>query len=361
MGGQQALVENAVVARQVIFTSLRTRMGEGYRVVAASVGVSPDERMEITRCSPSHGGLCGDGPEANGLASYRLGSGAHCVALSRHAGVEQSGRGGLRVYTHALLLEETDFAAFGADPFAVRDAAIDLIGEPLLKPPPALESLHLPRPKAGAIDFDEIRHVERVANAELDRCAALLVCLLRGKSISAENVTDSAVVLRRVFAALPTAARKRLSVACGLRFSPYRQFDVVLLDHALPSRESRRVAERAVALRDWNSMTRESGTPYDDWALFAQRLWHAGQVDTLSRLTRRLKPDAAPSTLSRVASLFAMLQQAQRLPLEDAERLIAGAMRTRTDEPVEAQLCERLRLIIAARKAEQSESASAAM
>lgn len=353
MGGQQTLTGNGLSARQVIFTSLRTRMGEGYRVVAAGAGVTPDERMEITRCSPSHGGMCGDGPDAQGLAAYRLGSGAQCIALSRHAGVEQSGRGGLRVYTHALLLGDREFAAFGGNPFAVRDAASDLLREPQLKPQPTLELLDLRAP--DALDDETLivleRLPERCAEPELERCAALLVCLLRGRSIIVENCPESLLTLQRVFSALPSPTRSRLTASCGLRFSPYRQFDVILLDHALPSRESRRVAERTANLCDWMALKRETGTPYDDWALFAVRLWKAGDHRTLFQLTHALT-DAGPSILSRIASLASTIRQAGRVPVEQAERLAEVSGRPRSQERLESRLCDRLRAVVDERRAE---------
>ena len=43
---------------QAIFTSVRTPMGEGYRIIAASRGLSSPEKQAITRMSPSHGALC---------------------------------------------------------------------------------------------------------------------------------------------------------------------------------------------------------------------------------------------------------------------------------------------------------------
>ena len=48
----------AVEADQVVFTSAPSRMAQGYRIVAASRGVLPDEKAEILRRAPSHGSLC---------------------------------------------------------------------------------------------------------------------------------------------------------------------------------------------------------------------------------------------------------------------------------------------------------------
>ena len=58
---------------QAIFTSIRTPMGEGYRIIAASRGVRPEEKQLITRRSPSHGALCevtGGAEKALAAAGY---------------------------------------------------------------------------------------------------------------------------------------------------------------------------------------------------------------------------------------------------------------------------------------------------
>ena len=78
---------------QAIFTSVRSPMGEGYRVIAASKGVKPKEKQEITRNSPSHDALCisleddrHDGPLA--AAFYPLETGRLAVSV-RHTSTEK--------------------------------------------------------------------------------------------------------------------------------------------------------------------------------------------------------------------------------------------------------------------------------
>src|SRR5690606_38204025 len=83
---------------RAVFTSIRSPMGSGYQVVAASAGVSADEKREITQRAPSHGNLCDNTPDAEALAAFVLRSQRHCVFLSRHAGAEPSGRGGYRIH-----------------------------------------------------------------------------------------------------------------------------------------------------------------------------------------------------------------------------------------------------------------------
>ncbi|MBU0718028.1 MAG: hypothetical protein KJ749_07255, partial [Planctomycetes bacterium] len=95
-----------------IFTSVRTSMGEGYRIIAASRGLRPDEKQVITRNSPSHNGTCAppssadaETPTVVGAAFYPLPPGRLCVALSTHAGAEHTGRGGPRVYTYNVVFD----------------------------------------------------------------------------------------------------------------------------------------------------------------------------------------------------------------------------------------------------------------
>lgn len=136
---------------QAIFTSVRTPMGEGYRIIAASRGLRPGERQTITRYSPSHDALCGStvGNDASvagirGFAFYPLPGGRLCVAFSSYAGAEHTGRGGKRIYTHNLIFEKQDFPRCAYNPFTVLRAMIEAQGtSPQLKPPTTLPELEL--------------------------------------------------------------------------------------------------------------------------------------------------------------------------------------------------------------------------
>ena len=91
--------KTSVTCDQAIFSSVRTPMGQGYQIVAASKGLTPGEKREINQHSPSHGGLCQDGPDAKGVAWYPLSSGRLALAHSADAGAEHSGRGARRTWT----------------------------------------------------------------------------------------------------------------------------------------------------------------------------------------------------------------------------------------------------------------------
>jgi hypothetical protein len=133
-----------VTCDQAIFTSVRTPMGEGYRIIAASRGLGSEERQEITRNAPSHDALCSQARDATGVAFYGLPGGRLAVSLSVTAGAEHTGRGGQRVYTHIVVLRREEFPTIGFNPFrvvrAMRAAGLD---EPQLKPPGVLPELRL--------------------------------------------------------------------------------------------------------------------------------------------------------------------------------------------------------------------------
>ncbi|MFQ5413316.1 MAG: hypothetical protein ACE5E6_02550, partial [Phycisphaerae bacterium] len=129
---------------QAIFTSVRTPMGEGYRIIAAGKGLKPEEKKTITTQSPSHEAVCDTSPDARAVACYPLPTERLCVAATRVAGAEQSGRGGRRVYTMNIIFDVGDFEAFGYNPFHVA-RAMETAGltEPQLKPPAVLPDVDI--------------------------------------------------------------------------------------------------------------------------------------------------------------------------------------------------------------------------
>ena len=151
---------------QAIFTSIRTPMGEGYRIIAASLGIRSDEKQTITRHSPSHEGLCLGQTDttrsfggAQGAAFYPLPSGRFCVALSCPAGAEHTGRGGQRVYTHNVVIRADDWSLLGYNPFNVlRAMAAAGLTTPQLTPPAVLPALGLSVETSADGARDEMLH-----------------------------------------------------------------------------------------------------------------------------------------------------------------------------------------------------------
>ncbi len=143
--GGAASAAGTVLAEQAVFTSIRSPWGRGYRIVAASAGISPDEKREIVQRAPSHQSLCDASPQGRGLASFAMQSGRRCVFLTQNAGVEHSARGDFRVHTHVLVLEPAAYRCLGCDPLAAAAAARAALGDAWLndQPPPALARLTL--------------------------------------------------------------------------------------------------------------------------------------------------------------------------------------------------------------------------
>ncbi|MCZ6816838.1 MAG: hypothetical protein O7F76_09135, partial [Planctomycetota bacterium] len=144
MGGRSAVVNptsrggEAVRAEQAVFTSIRSPMGEGYRIIAASPGIRPDEKAEIIRRAPSHDSLCESGRAAVGLLAFPFESGRYCLGFSCHAGREHTARGGNRVYSHFAVVEPGDWQSFGFNAVRLHTALRHAIGTPLLASRPRL-------------------------------------------------------------------------------------------------------------------------------------------------------------------------------------------------------------------------------
>src|SRR5687768_1022640 len=113
-----------MLVEQAIFTSARTARSAGYHLVAASSGISEVDARELAAWGPSHDSLLETGSAAVSVNFHRLPSGAYCISQSTPEGPEFSGRGGVRVYTQALVMAPEALARFANNPFAVLRAAL---------------------------------------------------------------------------------------------------------------------------------------------------------------------------------------------------------------------------------------------
>lgn len=234
-----------VTCDQAIFTSVRSIMGEGYRIIAASAGVQADEKIEITRRSPSHGGLVSDDPGAVGLEAYALPSGRHCVAYCCHAGCEHTARGGQRVYTHAVVLEQEAWRAMQANPLTIHAALAQYVQSkgPMLKPAARLEKIPLsvivPAPCEPAAAGDDSGSVcthdnGHVATADIPltraaECArAAAEELLSGRQLILLDAPNPLGLLEKVLLSIPLDMRDTLDVSAGIKYSPARKIRLVL-------------------------------------------------------------------------------------------------------------------------------------
>jgi hypothetical protein len=344
-GGDTVPVEWAV------FTSIRSPMGEGYRIIAASPGVTRDEKREIVQCAPSHGSLCDSSPEATGLASFTMSGGRHCLLLSRHAGIEQSARGGYRVLTHVLLLEPGLFARFSWNPFEVEGAALAEVGVRLPETPPArLEPLSLrcrSRPSAEYPDRAEIR----ASSDDVDRLAQTVSTLLERHPTLIVGAPVPRDALRWTLQATPGARRQNLSVSYGLKFSPTRRFEFILADATSPEIE-RIVRDHQYSVMKWETPPTSLNGPFHAWLHFVRQRWEAGRFDDVARLSVEITQDCSADSLARVVRLT---EDIERVAVADAALLDELTQRHLSATPtgrVPRRLLDELRMAVASRRAE---------
>lgn len=345
--------------QRAIFTSMRSPMGEGYRIVAASPGISREEKREIVQSAPSHQSLCDPSHNASGLASFILGSGRRCIFLSRAAGVEHTGRGGQRVLTQVLVIEPELFRRFHCDVLRVEAAVRPALSDHL----PEAQSTRL-EPLALSDRVDRSRTSQDRARLappqdQVGRTTRVLSALLEQQRTLIVGMPAPRDVLRWALAATPVALRQHLSLSCGLKYSPARRFQFILAD-ASPSEVERIARDHEVEVIRWESAATAPSSPYQAWLRFVQHCWAAGRAAELERLSAEATEDGSAGLLEQIASLYDDLA---RVPTADAPLLHELSQRHANQTPLadpHGRLLNEFRHVVAARRAalEQAEQES---
>jgi len=302
-------------ADQAIFTSIPSPMGRGYRVIAASAGLTAEEKQEIVRSAPSHGAMCDDAPNARALASFILRSGRQCIFISRNAGVEHTARGGARIHTHVLLLEPAAFAAFHHDPLAVQSAA-DLALDPrwVEEPPTRLDTLTL---------VVATGHSASASPGESDviRLLPVAAAVLTENRCIAVGAANPATLARRLLDATPAAFRKALSLSYGLKLSPARAFQIIFTE-AGPGDIERAKSSAPATVLDWAAPPPDSTSEFDPWLSFVARRWQLGDHEDVRILSDHLTEERAPHALASIATLCDDREQLEHADSDQLDKLI---------------------------------------
>ncbi len=343
--------ETLVQAEQAVFTSVRSPTGEGYRIIAASNGVRAEEKVEITRRSPSHGSLDDESAAAFGLSSYRLESGRYCVASSRYAGTEHTARGGGRVYTHIAVLDEDSFVRFLCNPFRI-SAAVEAQsdGNPLLKPATELEPLHLSFGWPSGVEA-----VNDPADAGMDPgfdgIRRLVTSLMERKRLVVVAERNRLALLEWSLLCLPMFIRKRVAVSVGLNFSPSREFDVTVL----PARDvgtNRAIRGHQTEWLDLGAPATDADHSEDPWLQLLGEWWKARRFSEIRSLSSRLSLPVDRSALGRIAHLCWELDRIDEASEDELESILvrhAGtAGRNDVEDALLGQIIELSRCRLAA-------------
>lgn len=292
---------------RAIFTSVRSPTGEGYRIIAASKGLKPEEKQVITRFSPSHEGLCTGLLDAATAISitpavsfYELPTRRLCVSISTTAGAEHTGRGGQRVYTHIAVFDAQAFPQVGYNPFVVARAMVAAgWAEPELKPPQVLPELPLP------LADDSTPRSLRFAAAIQSACRKqVLSCMLGNRSVVLDIRESWLETAELLLLGIPGSLRNKTSVAAGLKFSAGRCQRLNVMQ------DENNVARNRSAGQPIEFIVPENGRAVDGcgaWIAFVDRHWEKGEISTLARRTSRGFADATPAGRERLGKLYPLI------------------------------------------------------
>ncbi len=300
----------SLLCEQAIFTSVRTPMGEGYRIIAASKGLKPEEQQAITRRSPSHDALASTNDNAMGLSFYKLPTGRLCLAFSRYAGAEHTGRGGQRVYTQIVVLESADFEKFGYNAMQVfRALKAEGMTNPVLNPPRVLNKASL-NPDASPWTGDCCRVLDSLPFSWQSH---FLHQLISRQSIVVQTQSNPFAAIESLLLGLPGSMRTEVSFSAGLRFSVGRVFTVNFVNEKQQTLETR-ASGQPVLLFDPGSKDAPT-TPPSQWLSFVGRLWENEEFSQLNKRTSRSYPQISYEKLNRFGELYNLLDNTPNIDL----------------------------------------------
>lgn len=294
----------ALQCDHAIFTSLPSRVGEGYRLVAWSGGVRAEERVELTRRAPSHDSLCGESRTAD-LQMLLQSTGRVALGFARFAGAEHTRRGGGRVWTDFLMCEHEAACREGLHPVEFR-AALSL--QPALKMPPGSEPLAqvaVSRRGSGAPAGDT-RTAARVAAA-----AALLA---GGRACVIAAGDDPVGVFEDALRMLPASLRGSLSAGAGLRFSSARGVRATLTDRT-EQYTTRATRGQGVDCIDIQAAAPaiEPG-PLTPWLALMERWWKQARAAEAVELADKLADGWTADEVARVAAICEAIDRREQRP-----------------------------------------------
>jgi len=280
---------------RAIFTSLPSRIGEGYRLVTWSVGLRPEERQELTRRAPSHGSLTGEAESPRGLVLFQLKtSGRSGWGFVRVSGAEHTRRGGGRVWTDFLLAEPRDAAREGLHPDDLRAA---LAVEPVLKQPLGVTPLPRVSVMRGAPGSVSSKDARAITSA-----AAVASWILGGRVCVVAAGASAISVLEDALSMIPAALRGGIEASAGLRFSPGRGVKVTLTDR-IDQDTVRATRGQGVDCIDLAVGIPAPAGTMAPWFALMSRWWSEERAAEAIALADRLASDWSAEQILSVASL----------------------------------------------------------
>lgn len=279
---------------QAIYTSAITDRGPGYQIVARSPGLHDEDARELAIWCPSHDSFLDLGQEAVSYNFHPLPSGAYCVSRTVPAGWEYSGRGGVRVYTHCLIVPPEVLLKFSNNPFALLKAALAggmlEICDPL---PTRLEPFPL---VGGATAVDQNLLTELASQPGPQAMGALVQAARDAICLAVSGLAAPEKLVAGLFNCLPLTHRTEFSFATGLKFSPRRPFRLIALPSD-PAEQRWLEHHNNVTVLDLSGRTPLPSQPLDGWSRFIERLLSTGRTAFFSTQLSKRRFDLTPEDL----------------------------------------------------------------
>ena len=293
--------DDTVVCDQAVFTSVRSPMGEGYRIVARSAGVTRQEAADITRRAPSHGNLCLDATDAFGFVAFASQSDRFCVMFSRFAGTEHTARGGQRVHTMAVLLSPDQFEHWNLNPVRVLLSMARSNPKPVTPEGPGCDPVALP---VSADPFP--RHCP-ASFAPL--ATGITAHLLSDRHCILAGVSQPLPALSLAVECIPRGLRRSASMLAGVTYAPARNVTIAMVEG------DQRLIQRSIMGHDVDWIDPAHPQPPDDhpsshWVALVRQWVASGRGDALRAIAQRAEPDASPTDLDRLADMLNDLDRA---------------------------------------------------
>ncbi len=339
------MVETTLLCDQAIFTSTRTPMGEGYRIIAASSGLRPEEKQAITQKSPSHDGLClhedthvdttHEAPSPPiAVAFYPLANGRFCVALSTFGGAEHTGRGGQRIYTHNAVFEGRALQDCCFNPFHVLRAMIKAdLATPQLKPPSVLPKLELAIGTGPAVSPSASMATSMGSNLRQQALSDTLT----GESVIV-NLDKPWLECGEAFImGLPGPLRLTHSFSAGIRFSLARRYQINFL-HEDKIKLRSRIAGQNIQYLDAAVEDKPFNSPAP-WVTFVEQQWQHNDIEQLAQRTGRAYSDCSLAGSARIAGLFDLIDNVTTFDTGDLITSTAARL-TNINDTAEGQLAQ---------------------
>lgn len=327
----------AIQCDQAVFTSLRSATAEGYRIVGSSLGVRQEEKLDLTRRSPSHGGLCADHDAAMGIIAYPLPTGRYCVGCCRLAGAEHTARGGQRVHTHAVLLSEEEFKRFEFNAVRAASSLLRATQELVLSEQPVMDQLTMLEPTAehvcatppGNISSELVRH--------------LVICMLDSTQRICAHGTQPLAAVELALAALPVARRAEVSFSVGVTYSPARRLHLALIDGDVT--ETKRIIRgQPVECFSAAELPGLALPEYDEWLTFVEDSLSRRSAAIIRKFTNRLPHACGAEALNRIARLQADMERSHTYDEAERAELFATYSCFDPKNELERELADRIRL-----------------